>query len=134
MALVPSPLDHVTLVASDLPASLAFYDAVLGELGLERAVDLLDEEDDEPVEAAGWGRPGAPASLWVVTGARPSAGVHLAFAAADAATVERFHAAALAHGGTSHDAPRRWPLYRRGTFNAIVADPDGNLVEAIAPE
>ena len=72
--------------------------------------------------------------LWVAAGAGPTTGLHLAFRAGSAAQVEAFHAAALAAGGTSHDAPRRWPIFRRGEFNAIVADPDGNLVEAIAPE
>jgi hypothetical protein len=48
--------------------------------------------------------------------------------------VETFHAAALAAGGRGHGAPRRWTLYRRGEFNAIVVDPAGNLIEAVAPE
>jgi hypothetical protein len=48
--------------------------------------------------------------------------------------VERFYAAALRAGGLSHDAPRRWPIIRRGQFNAIVADPAGNLIEAVGPE
>jgi hypothetical protein len=39
-----------------------------------------------------------------------------------------------AAGGGTHAAPRRWPIYRRGEFNAILRDPQGNLVEAVAPE
>ena len=58
----------------------------------------------------------------------------MAFRAGSAAQVASFHADALAAGGTSHDAPRRWPIYRRGEFNAIVLDPDGNLLEAISDE
>jgi catechol 2,3-dioxygenase-like lactoylglutathione lyase family enzyme len=34
------PLDHVTITAADLPASLAFYDAALGALGLTRVVEF----------------------------------------------------------------------------------------------
>lgn len=127
-------LDHVTLTASDLAASLRFYDAALAALGLTRLHELGDEEEDEPaLEVAAYGRD-ETAELWVVAGAAPTTGVHLAFRVDAATAVETFHSAALAAGGTSHDAPRRWPIFRRGRFNAIVRDPDGNLVEAIAPE
>ena len=125
-------LDHVTITAGDFAASLAFYDAVFAALGWVRAVDLVDEEEsDAPVEAVGWGDPPA---VWLVAGPRATSGLHLAVDAADAATVERFHAVAVEAGGQSHDAPRRWPIIRRGLFNAIVADPDGNLIEAVSPE
>jgi predicted lactoylglutathione lyase len=50
------------------------------------------------------------------------------------AQVETFARAAAASGGSVHTAPRRWALYRRGEFNAIVSDPDGNLIEAVAAE
>jgi catechol 2,3-dioxygenase-like lactoylglutathione lyase family enzyme len=127
-------LDHVTLTVADLSASLRFYDAVLTVLGLGRLQELGDEEEDQPaLEVAAYGT-GEVAALWLASGAAPSTGVHLAFRADSVAAVEAFHAAALAAGGTSHDAPRRWPIFRRGEFNAIVRDPDGNLVEAIAPE
>ena len=51
-----------------------------------------------------------------------------------ASEVEAFHAAGLAAGGTNASAPRRWPIYRRGEFNAVLRDPDGNAVEAVSPE
>ena len=125
-------LDHVTITAGDFATSLAFYDAVFSALGWVRAVDLVDEEEpDAAVEAVGWGD---PASIWLVAGAHATSGLHLAVDAPDSATVERFHSAAVEAGGRSHDAPRRWPIIRQGLFNAIVADPDGNLIEAVAPE
>lgn len=124
----------MTLTVADLSASLRFYDAVLTVLGLERLHELGDEEEADPaLEVAAYGSDGA-AALWLVSGPTASSGVHLAFGVGSAGAVEAFHAAALAAGGTSHDAPRRWPIFRRGEFNAIVRDPDGNLVEAIAPE
>ena len=127
------PLDHVTLTASDFPSSLAFYDAVLGALGLSRLVELGDEEEDEPeVEAAAWGDDAGV--LWLITGAKPTTGAHISFRAVSRADVEEFHRAGLAHGGRSHDAPRRWAIYRAGQFNAILRDPDGNLVEAVCVE
>ncbi|MDT4934486.1 MAG: hypothetical protein QOK11_2378, partial [Pseudonocardiales bacterium] len=53
---MPATLDHATIVASGFAASLAFYDAALGALGLVRAAEFGDEEEeDADVEAAGWG-------------------------------------------------------------------------------
>jgi catechol 2,3-dioxygenase-like lactoylglutathione lyase family enzyme len=131
----PARLDHVTLTASDFAASLRFYDAALGALGLARLYELGDEEEDQAdVEAAAYGTDGDAASLWLVAGPVVTAATHVAFRADARERVERFHAAALAAGGTSHGAPRRWPIYRRGEFNAIVRDPDGNLLEAISAE
>ncbi|MBN9619086.1 MAG: VOC family protein [Actinobacteria bacterium] len=128
-------LDHVTITAGDLVASLEFYDAALGALGLVRVVDLVDEEEEDPeVEAAGWGPVGGPALLWVVTGPGPTVGAHLRLRADSRSEVEAFYAAAVTAGGRAHDAPRRWTVYRTGEFNAIVADPDGNLIEVVAPE
>lgn len=128
-------LDHVTITAGELPVSLAFYDAALGALGLVRTVDLVDEEeDDPPVEAAAWGPAGGPALVWLVSGPSPTRGAHLRLHADSRRQVETFFATAVAAGGRPHDAPRRWALYRTGEFNAIVADPDGNLIEAVAPE
>jgi catechol 2,3-dioxygenase-like lactoylglutathione lyase family enzyme len=128
-------LDHVTVTASDFARSLAFYDAALEPLGLLRLQELGDEEEERiELEAAAFGAQDGPAVFWLVSGTVVTRGLHVAFHAGDRAQVETFHAAALAAGGTSHGAPRRWPIFRRGEFNAIVRDPDGNLVEAVSGE
>jgi len=128
-------LDHVTITASDFSASLAFYDAALGALGWVRALEVGDEEEgDADVEVVGWGAPDSTVDLWLVSGAQVTSGLHLALPAPSPEIVSAFHDAAVGAGGTSHDAPRRWPIIRRGQFNAIVRDPDGNLIEAVAPE
>jgi catechol 2,3-dioxygenase-like lactoylglutathione lyase family enzyme len=130
---VPARFDHVTLSTPDLGAAVAFYDATLGALGLSRVIELVDEEeDDAEIEAVAWGSD-ETAAVWVVAGP-PTSNVHLRFAAASRAEVEAFHAAGLAAGGTSGSAPRRWPIYRRGEFNAVLRDPGGNSVEAVSTE
>lgn len=125
----------MTLCAGSFEASLAFYDAALGALGLVRVQEFGDEEeDDAPVEAAGFGAPDEAPAFWLVTGSTPTTGVHAAFGARSRADVEAFYAAALAAGGTARQAPRRWEIYRAGYFGAVVADPDGNLIEAACDE
>jgi catechol 2,3-dioxygenase-like lactoylglutathione lyase family enzyme len=126
---------HVTIVPSELATSLAFYDAALAALGIERHSDFPDEEEsDAPVDAVAYAAPRAEPMLWVVAGAESSRGLHVALQAESRVAVERFWAAATAAGGTGRQAPREWEIYRRGYFGAIVADPDGNLIEAVVSE
>jgi catechol 2,3-dioxygenase-like lactoylglutathione lyase family enzyme len=130
-------LDHVTVTVTtaEFATRLEFYDAALGALGLVRLAELVDEEEDDPaVEAAAWGVPDGEGVLWLVTGEVVTRGLHVRLRADSRQQVEKFHAAALHAGGREHAAPRRWVLYRQGEFNAIVADPAGNLLEAVAEE
>jgi hypothetical protein len=127
-------LSDVTITAAKLAVSAAFYDAALTALGLERVIELCDEDEDSaPVESIAWGH-GAHAVLWLVAGAPATRGAHVRLRAPARGDVERFYRAGLAAGGRSHDAPRRWAIYRQGEFNAILLDPDDNLIEAVAPE
>ncbi len=128
-------IEHVTVTASDFAASVAFYDAALAALGLVRLAELVDEEEDDPsVEAVGWGPDEGDAVIWVVARAAPTTGLHLRLRADSRRQVEAFHEAAVRAGGQGHAAPRRWTPYRRGEFGAMVRDPDGNLIEVVAPE
>jgi hypothetical protein len=130
-------LDHVTLtvLAADFSARVGFYDAALGAAGLVRVAELVDEEADDPaLEAVAWGRPDDAGLIWLVIGDRPTTGLHLRLRADSRTQVETFHEVAVRAGGAGYAAPRRWVLYRRGEFNAIVADPAGNLIEAMAAE
>jgi catechol 2,3-dioxygenase-like lactoylglutathione lyase family enzyme len=133
---VPARLSHATICASDFAASLAFYDAALGALGLVRAAEFGDEEEEHAaLEAAGWGRADDVAPLlWLVAAHPATRAAHLSLRAGSRAEVEAFYAAALSAGGQPHDAPRRWAIFRRGDFNAVVLDPDGNRIEAVAAE
>ena len=49
----------------------------------------------------------------------------------DRATVDAFHAAALAAGGTDNGAAGPRPIYHPGYYGAFVLDPDGHNVEAV---
>ncbi|WP_276597216.1 VOC family protein [Sorangium atrum] len=68
---------------------------------------------------------GSPSAAGVPTGR-----AHLAFQASDRATVDRFHAAAVAAGGKDNGAPGKRP-YHPGYYAAFVLDPDGNNIEVV---
>ncbi len=111
-------LDHVHLNVVDLDESARFYSAVLDALGLppgNRSAHAF-QADELYISPPG---PGQRISH-----------IHLAFQAKDEAMVQRFHAAAIAAGGTDNGAPGP-RNYHPGYYAAFVLDPDGNNVEAV---
>jgi len=115
-------IDHVQLVVRDLKASQAFYAAVLDVLGIPLGGQ---GEDYFWVDELFVSTADSQAAQGALTGRH-----HLAFQAGDRATVEAFHKAALAHGGTDNGAPGTRP-YHPGYYAAFVLDPDGNNIEAV---
>jgi catechol 2,3-dioxygenase-like lactoylglutathione lyase family enzyme len=63
--------------------------------------------------------------------ASPGNGVHIAFQAPDRETVRRFHAAAVANGGSDDGAPGIREKYNANYYGAFVRDLDGNKIEAV---
>jgi catechol 2,3-dioxygenase-like lactoylglutathione lyase family enzyme len=121
-------IDHVSIQVKDVPASAAFYDAVLATLGGKRVLDFG--------QVIGYGLEEADFWLGPTTTEGTPRELHLAFIARDRATVAAFHDAAVALGAEVLHAPQEWPEYHPGYFGAFVRDPDGNNVEAVchAPE
>ena len=62
---------------------------------------------------------------------RVTTGAHIAFRAPDTVSVERWHAAAIDHGGTDNGAPGMRPEYSGRYYAAFSLDPDDNNVEAV---
>jgi catechol 2,3-dioxygenase-like lactoylglutathione lyase family enzyme len=116
-------IDHVSVKTSDRQASRRFYERALAPLGYE----VLREYHDGQVVGMGIG--GKP-DFWFSAG-ESSGPIHLAFSASDRATVDAFHAAALAAGGKDNGAPGLRPEYHAGYYGAFALDPDGNNVEAV---
>lgn len=115
-------IDHVQLVVRDLDASRKFFEAIFKTLGVPigGSGDGYFWADELFISTAE-----SDAALGQLTGR-----VHLAFQAADRATVDAFHQAALAHGGEDNGAPGERP-YHPGYYAAFVLDPDGNNIEAV---
>lgn len=120
-------IDHTGVGVSDFARSKAFYSAALVPLGYE----LLMEFE----HYAGFGVRPHP-DFWIGQGKVNDPPVHIAFTAANRATVDAFHAAALAAGGRDNGPPGLRPQYHATYYGAFVLDPDGHNIEAVchAPE
>jgi catechol 2,3-dioxygenase-like lactoylglutathione lyase family enzyme len=108
-------VDHVHLRVRDLAASRRFYEGALAPLGHV----VRDGPDWFAVD-----------ELFVSSDGEPTAGLHIAFQAADEEAVRAYYAAALAVGGRDNGAPGE-RSYHPGYYAAFVLDPDGTNVEAV---
>ena len=119
-------ISHVSLGTNDIDRARAFYDAVLGAIGLKQVMSF------EGAVAYGGEFP----EFWVqrpVDETRPAAagnGTHVAFRAKSRADVQAFHEAALGAGGADAGAPGPRPQYGDKYYGAFVIDPDGHKIDA----
>ena len=118
---------HIMVGANDLEQSKRFYDAVLGTLGVGPATAANDRYFYfTPQGGFAITRPinGEPATF--------ANGGTIAFNAKDGETIDAWHAAGIANGGTTCEDP---PGIREGAFGKIylgyLRDPAGNKICAI---
>ena len=115
----PGFLDHIWLRVRSLERATRFYETVCPLVGH----DVVRSSERTQIRSK-------DALLMLVEG-EPTQNVHLAFTAADAATVSAFHDVALAAGYRSNGEPAERPQYHRGYFGSYLLDPDGNNIEAV---
>jgi len=116
--------DHVGLNVGDYGASRAFYEQALEPLGYRIAMAF------DQWKAAGFGRSDKP-EFWISERPPTTNGMHVCFACDDHATVDAFHAAALAAGGRDNGEPGLREDYHPTYYAAFVLDLDGNNVEVV---
>ena len=121
---------HLTLGTNDLAKSIAFYDAALGALGINR----LGARDT----AAFWGVDAPELIVLKPADGKPASyanGGTIGFKAASRAAVDAFHAGAMANGGKDEGAPGP-RAFAPNAYAAYCRDPDGNKLVAVchAPE
>lgn len=119
---------HVMVGANDLDASKKFYDAVLGTLGIPAGIT------DEKGRLFYMSPTGVFAVTKPINDAPATAanGGTVGFMVADPATVNAWHAAGVANGGTTIEDP---PGVREGgmgkMYLAYLRDPSGNKLCAL---
>lgn len=120
-------IGYATLGTNDLDRALAFYDAVLGEMGGKRLTTLPDDRGftlygagrDKPMLAITRPYDGQPATA--------GNGSMVALAMDSRAQVDALHATALNAGGTDDGAPGvRGGVPGQEFYGAYFRDPDGN--------
>lgn len=118
---------HVMLGTQDLDRAKTFYDAVLGTLGV--AAGVVDRH------RIFWRSPTGVFSASLPINGQPATvgnGSTTGFACQSAEQVQAWHAAGLAHGGTTCEDP---PGVREGAagrlYLAYLRDPDGNKLCAL---
>lgn len=118
---------HAFLGTNDIDASRTFYAAVMGTLGYQ------------PVPLPhGTAFPSPHGALIVAKPANGEAqtvsnGHTLGFMAKDPATVDAWHAAGLANGGTCEGKPGVRENSPGKQYGAYLRDPDGNKICVFAP-
>jgi len=119
-------IHHVSLGTNDPVRARTFYDPLMELIGFRvlkssaTAVHYGCSDIQFSLETPADG-----------TAASVGNGVHIAFQAPDRETVRRFHAQALAQGGTDEGAPGIRANYNSHYYAAFVRDPDGNKIEAV---
>ena len=114
-------IDHFNLPVSDLARSRRFYERILEPLGLR----FIAQDG----AAVGFGT-----DSWVfglIAMQPPLPKLHLAFAAASHAQVERFFEAAVAAGAQPNGSPGLRREYDPDYYAAFILDPDGHNIEAV---
>ena len=117
--------DHISIGVRDVPRAKRFYDAALTPLGYACL--------SEGKESLGYGA--KEVGLWISASDNPvpadkDSGLHFCFVAPTRASVDAFHAKAVAAGGTSNGEPGLRESYGPNYYAAFVVDPDGYRIEA----
>jgi catechol 2,3-dioxygenase-like lactoylglutathione lyase family enzyme len=118
---------HVMIGTNNLDRAKVFYDAVLGTLGIPNGV--VDRH------RIFWRTPTGVFSVSLPIDGQPAVvgnGSTVGFACQNAAQGDAWHAAGLAHGGTTcEDPPGLRELGPSKMYLAYLRDPDGNKICAL---
>ncbi|MFC4233856.1 VOC family protein [Thalassospira xianhensis] len=123
-------LDHIEFAVTNADTSKRFYEAALAPLGIKCIISQNAMQTRSGAIHYGLGRDGYP-RLWFHDGKPVNSPIHIGFSAPQRATVDAFHAAALAAGGRDNGAPGIRHNYHSNYYAAFILDPDGNNIECV---
>lgn len=87
------------------------------------------DDNDGSVRVAGYGN--ARPRFWIAEHDPTHGKLHVALEGASREAVDKFHADALAAGGSDNGAPGYRPRYHPGYYAAFVRDADSHNIEAV---
>ena len=123
-------IDHIGFPVSDYIRAKEFYARALAPLGYVLVMEVGGDVTESHAPAAGFGAGGKP-DFWIGDEGGLTKPLHVAIVAEDRASVDAFHRAGLAAGGTDNGAPGLRPHYHANYYAAFVLDPDGHNIEAV---
>lgn len=118
-------IDHVSIGVKDLKRASAFYEAVLGQIGLQKLVN-------EPA-TVGFGK--KYPEFWL--NHRPErtfdsgTGSHVCLRTRNVESVNAFYDAAIEMGAAGDGEPGFRPEYHDSYYAAFIVDSDGNRIEVV---
>lgn len=115
-------IHHVSIGTNDVYRERTFYDPLMALIGF-RALKASDR-------SVHYGASDIVFSLETPVNGEPASPGN-ASQAPDREIVRRFHAAAVANGGTDDGAPGIREKYNANYYGAFVRDLDGNKIEAV---
>jgi catechol 2,3-dioxygenase-like lactoylglutathione lyase family enzyme len=119
---------HIAIGANDIELSKAFYDAALGALGIPPGT-FDDKGRCHYATDQGRLMLTRPINGAAATGAN---GGTIGFTAQDTASIDAWHAAGIAHGGTTcEDSPGIRDMGKFQLYLAYMRDPAGNKLCAM---
>lgn len=126
-----SRIDHLNVAVPDLAAAVAFYEPVLGSIGIAKMLEIPAIPAEDFPAMTGFGLSGVKPYFWLIDDGTVGTNMHLAFTVDDRAAVDRFHAAALAAGAVERQAPAIHRQYHEDYYGGFVDDPHGINLEAV---
>ncbi len=122
-------IGYVVLGTNDLPRAAAFYDALLGEIGVARQMDFGDR-------GYAWGADMNAVMLCVMTpfDGKPASvgnGTMTAIGVDSKEEVDRLHAKALELGGSDEGAPGSRAVGGDGFYAGYFRDLDGHKLDVL---
>ncbi|MFC3687694.1 VOC family protein [Aquipuribacter hungaricus] len=124
-----SQIDHLNLAVPDLADAVAFYEPVLGSVGITTMLRIPANPAMPAMTGFGWA--GVKPFFWLVDDGTVGTNMHLAFTVGSREEVRTFHRAALAAGAVERSAPAVWPEYHDDYYGGFVTDPLGINLEAV---
>lgn len=120
-------IGYVTLGTDDLDSALAFYDALLGELGAKRLMEMGPNDGNFTLYGVDWSQP-ALALTRPFDGQpqQPGNGNMVALVVDSRGKVDALHARALSLGGSDEGAPGLRGDPSMNFYAAYFRDPEGH--------